>query len=482
MLKKTISCYRKLENMNEIITNNLITQRLKEKLGEILPNLAEHLEVNIYSRKSKEDKWKLELGIESPCETCQGIRFTEFEDEYCVVSDSRKGEWAYPKQVKWEVSIYNNNDIPFEKFELEKSLLNMILKRMAAGLIDCIMIENIRENTKDANDTLSYIMSGIGNLSIIVSECVEKWMSKKGLPSAGIINQLSAQMYENRPIHDSIFFLTRKDWNKFKEKKKSVISFECVKSEQRILEMNQMRGLRKILELSSDTTSIVITKENVKVEPMSKKDSWSIVGMALNEDLKNEEGIWIEFKGHMKWSLKVCENVIFSYKNGIYQMQLEEYLGLSYEDKIRGICLNNKNTILEIIKLLQEEKHGTSIVFFDKDILGKEVRRLHKKNRCIKLRGEGISLVEYLKLMKGLTAIDGALLADFSGKCSAIGAILDGNAMVKGKVSRGSRYNSIVNYIKVMQKKYHDEKPSILGVIVSEDESVDVVAVNKGAF
>lgn len=71
-----------------------------------------------------------------------------------------------------------------------------------------------------------------------------------------------------------------------------------------------------------------------------------------------------------------------------------------------------------------------------------------------------------------ITAIDGALLADLSGKCYAIGVIFDGEVKKLGKVERGARYNSVANYVYI--KKCEEPDSQIFGVIVSEDKSVEV--------
>ena len=50
-------------------------------------------------------------------------------------------------------------------------------------------------------------------------------------------------------------------------------------------------------------------------------------------------------------------------------------------------------------------------------------------------------------LVRQVTGIDGAVLVDPSGRCHAIGVILDGTATSGGDRSRGARYNSAVKYL-----------------------------------
>lgn len=54
------------------------------------------------------------------------------------------------------------------------------------------------------------------------------------------------------------------------------------------------------------------------------------------------------------------------------------------------------------------------------------------------------------------------------GECLAMGVLVDGVAEIEGKVERGARYNSIANYVL--------QRDGYIGIIVSEDRMIDVVA------
>lgn len=71
-----------------------------------------------------------------------------------------------------------------------------------------------------------------------------------------------------------------------------------------------------------------------------------------------------------------------------------------------------------------------------------------------------------------LTSIDGAVLIEPTGRCHAIGVILDGMATGKGKASRGSRYNSAIRYVETAQKELKHE---CLAVVISEDGMIDLI-------
>lgn len=58
----------------------------------------------------------------------------------------------------------------------------------------------------------------------------------------------------------------------------------------------------------------------------------------------------------------------------------------------------------------------------------------------------------------------------------AIGVILDGDAVVDGSTARGARYNSVKNYIE--RQKILMDDCHFIGVIISEDGSVDFLSTN----
>ncbi|WP_306215747.1 hypothetical protein, partial [Actinoplanes sp. RD1] len=77
------------------------------------------------------------------------------------------------------------------------------------------------------------------------------------------------------------------------------------------------------------------------------------------------------------------------------------------------------------------------------------------------------------ELTEQLTAMDGAILVDMTGRCHAIGVILDGIAAGTGDASRGSRYNNPVRYLGTTQASGH--LPRAITVIYSTDGTVHVL-------
>ena len=75
-------------------------------------------------------------------------------------------------------------------------------------------------------------------------------------------------------------------------------------------------------------------------------------------------------------------------------------------------------------------------------------------------------------MLRGVTAIDGAILSDLEGYCQAIGTIVDGEFVGPGNSGRGARYNSIRNYVQWYKNRHQDT--ICFAVIISEDGMINL--------
>lgn len=461
-------------------TEDYITRELQERLKTIFPSLSRGLTVFVYSKGKEDAEWYLEIREDSQEPALDGSVLAEYE-ETGEIYDSRIGEWGKSKQIKWEIRMSMDLKLKIQtlgnhdtKMELEFAPLEyffkMILEKLSIGLTDCWMFDRIKNGDETA---VAHLFKEIPKMSSLLSDCVDEIMKDNGLPNPAVITQLSAQTYEKRPVHGSLVFLSEEKWKKLGRHEENCLSLEAVKLEQRKLEMENMRCFRKMIEMNSAEVSAVVVKTSASAD---SENSWHMVGLIMNRSVQDEDVFWVDFNGTLTWSIRKNHKIWFLYKDGRYKQKVEEYLELDYQDKIRSNAHGHEEEINAVIKLLQKEKHGTSIVFFENtDYLKTELEWFHKKNRCIKLAENGVDLKKCLETMQGITAIDGALMADYSGRCYAIGVIFDGDTIVEGQVSRGARFNSVSNYVQVVRERYGREKTDgIIGVIVSEDESVDV--------
>ncbi|MCH5372806.1 MAG: DNA integrity scanning protein DisA nucleotide-binding domain protein, partial [Planctomycetes bacterium] len=121
--------------------------------------------------------------------------------------------------------------------------------------------------------------------------------------------------------------------------------------------------------------------------------------------------------------------------------------------------------LIDLVEVAEMESRGTILVI-SRDAQS-EAARLTGQNVPI----EPARLTP--KLLKLLTAIDGAILISPDATCYAIGAILDGVAQGKGDSSRGARYNSALRYLQSVDG-------DCIAVVVSEDGGVDIVTRQTG--
>lgn len=219
-----------------------------------------------------------------------------------------------------------------------------------------------------------------------------------------------------------------------------------------------IRSIRKLLEISDRNLSLYIKNH-------------SAVGYVSRKPRTDE--CEITFLGYMSWSFNY-KNLLLIYKDGQYRIPsknknstIELRNALS---EIKGYDTSKAILVQEIISGAMLQEHGTVVLVTDYVTASSESDRLCNLNRGIGLKSNDF-LKEDSTLIQKITSIDGAILIDIDGRCHAIGIILDGDAVVKGKSSRGARYNSTVNY--VCRRKIDGQ--TFIALIISEDKTVDIV-------
>lgn len=388
------------------------------------------------------------------------------------------GEYQY--YLQWE--IWSVDALPKKPGPVLRELLTKFLNVLEEGFVDCEMFTVLKQG-KDVQkeNVLKHLFSCVEDHEHFLNMFVDEILHKYGLPEKSILTQLSAQMYEKRPIHGRICFVEEEKWKELmgESSKWVCLDFRYLPVDYRTFCTENLKELRKLLEIN--------TNETIMISSCSRVDG--IVFCGRKQEFKSKFAYFPQliFYGYLKWKLCIEGKEWFSYDNGIYKIYSEgrEKQWKRALDKLK-LTNTEMADLVKVIELLSEESHGTSVVFMEEDILTGggiklgEVDRLNQKNRCIKIYGVGdsescgINLKLHLKDMKGITSIDGAIMADMKGNVHAIGAILDGEAMEAGNVSRGARYNSVQNYITVIKRK--NVASNIFGVIVSEDGDVNLVS------
>lgn len=227
--------------------------------------------------------------------------------------------------------------------------------------------------------------------------------------------------------------------------------------------IDNLRQVRKLLELSDQEMALVVN------------DSGKVIG--LTDQHAHPEEAEIRIHGHLYWSILFGTNGRLVYRNARYHIpssrksnpELKEYLKDIDENLTAPMLQKLEEIILQVASL----KHGTIIIVGSPEMAQSETKRLTAARTGIAIHP--VNLEHQFKLIKSFSMIDGAIIMDTHCNCVCIGAILDGDAVAKGSRARGSRFNSTVNYV----KRRSDFDEHFLGVVVSDDGSVDVVNEEK---
>ncbi|MBR4162501.1 MAG: diadenylate cyclase, partial [Solobacterium sp.] len=182
--------------------------------------------------------------------------------------------------------------------------------------------------------------------------------------------------------------------------------------------------------------------------------------------------------GNLSWTLTFADNQKLSYYNGYYHIHVEKQTNTEHTITLLSSVIKDADPeqirkIDQLIRLAARQRHGTILIIGNPDDISKEAKRISGSGNATAI--SKISLLEQKHLIAYLTAIDGALLMDTDCNCECIGAILDGDMVTKGSPARGARFNSTVNYV----KRRSQLEQNFIGIVVSEDRSVDLVTDNN---
>lgn len=217
------------------------------------------------------------------------------------------------------------------------------------------------------------------------------------------------------------------------------------------VEKHNVRQIRKLLEMSDEHGSLLIMEQG------------EIKGIYTPQTRYNGSGVL--FGGNGKWHFFTDGNKpLISFEANSFDLKAANHDNV--EQQLQRVFCDSIDihAIKDILKTAQRQKHGTTIIISDH--AEEESVRLSSLNRAIKVSAK----LNKREAIKSVTAIDGAILLDPSGKCFAIGAILDGEAYKPGNSARGARYNSAVTYIDYWEKKGY----KAVAIIISVDDSINV--------
>ena len=273
------------------------------------------------------------------------------------------------------------------------------------------------------------------------------------------LHNLSAATYEKN-YADSRIIVPRYDNLSIRHSQKS--NLKVVFSEPIPFTIENMRQIRKLLELSNDSLALVIGNKG------------RIIGLSDKHAFPDE--CEIRILGHLAWRITYAGNKRISYGSARYHIHVPVPGGLNLKEHIaRFDPMITPVMLSRIESVIREaaENHGTIIIIGNAETIRSETERLCEANTAIGVNP--ISIEANRGLVRSFTSIDGAVLMDSRCSAYAIGAILDGDAVTKGSMARGSRFNSTLNY--VHRRSLAGQK--LIGIVISDDGTVDCVTDEK---
>lgn len=212
--------------------------------------------------------------------------------------------------------------------------------------------------------------------------------------------------------------------------------------------MHNARSMRKLLELSDDSTSILA-------------DCGKAYG--LGDYNAVADSIEIRVRGYADWEALFNGITLIRVRNGCAKLPPKPPITRERFVDLAGRTVGSieLDSIWNIIDKAQMSGHGMTLVI-SHDPAG-EISRLG--GQAIPIAPHCLSPTDIVRLGR----IDGAVILGSDGLCYAFGVILDGDAEYeRGDSSRGARFNSAVRY---QRTKATDS----LVVVISDDGMVDLI-------
>ena len=221
------------------------------------------------------------------------------------------------------------------------------------------------------------------------------------------------------------------------------------------VEIYNYRGIRKLLEVSSNKMALLCDVESV----------WGL-GLPLDTYQPSRENLFeIRFAEHQTWELVHAENIMLRVKYRQARLPRARFDRKMFCDLVHHFFQVNQSTVNLLVKAVEaavEQRHGTMLVITPD--AERETQRLAAQSTVIE------PVIVSKDIISHLSNIDGAILMSPEGIIYSFGVILDGKASKNGNPARGSRYNSAIRYIDGERSRNID----CLALIVSEDGYVDL--------
>lgn len=337
---------------------------------------------------------------------------------------------------KWDALptlAHRESDHRVEMFlSLQESVIREVLRRASFALstsgqpLDIPYSDSdevVRRATKNFIDRLVYFKGGFMG---------------GGLDSA--MNLIAAQPYEGRAGAGTMLMAKRGECS---------IGLEFTNP----ISLKLTRAVRKALEMTSSELHLVT-------------DGTVAIGLGVladNYDSEAETAFLLRVLGRAYWELQHAGVPLLAVSDGHATVPRERLSRETFRDAVLRLfgSSGDGDRLWALALAAADQAHGTMLVVHaDAE---SEASRLAPPA----MRVEPSVLEE--STLSAVSAIDGAVVVDPSGRCHGVGVILDGRARsTMGDASRGARYNSAHRYLA------EATRPCLI-IIVSEDGMIDLI-------
>src|SRR5664280_1731489 len=259
--------------------------------------------------------------------------------------------------------------------------------------------------------------------------------------------RVAARQYERRDAQASMLLLARDH-----------PALEQLVELERPVPLRATRWARKILQMSSKGIFALC-------------DGAALFGLGRlkgDYDPVNEDAFLVDFRGHGSWDLVHGGTVLMRVLHGVASIPRARVQKEAFCNNLRRVVTAVSEEGAErawaVVSAAIEQRHGTMVVM---SAAGEEeAKRLGGQATVVRPRYLSPDLVECV------SEIDRAILVDSTGRCCAVGVVLDGPAGAEGTAARGARYSSAVRYVA-------GANAQTLAVVISEDGDVDMIPLLK---
>lgn len=237
--------------------------------------------------------------------------------------------------------------------------------------------------------------------------------------------------------------------------------------------VEHVRLLRKLLEGTGKDCALAFFKD-------------TCVGMISEKKTRDLCPVIVELDGPMNWKFRCQGTVLFQRTHNGYQIdksdnQINLRNTIESVFGIHGFDNSRLKHTLDRIK----SKHGTAVIIadFNNNKSPHTVERfktLSENRTAMAVSFDSGMYLDYdekekieaaVEIFSSAASMDGAVVMDLQGHIRYLAAILDAHSNTVGNIARGSRFNSVNNFV-IEMKKYGDQ---VMGIVLSEDGGADII-------